>query len=285
MKMKIDDQHPVLDMDVSLSLKVKDLMKLNTALSRTYDEEEGMRETLSPILQEIRMVINEIESNPEWATLRKWDCGDELMAKAADKQKKHLKRIKEAMMKDRHLRLSYCAAGAGQITKRTVIPLDLWENGDMWLLRAYCYLEGEEHTFRVERILKLKDKAPGKKSRRPAALQREAAASDAVVTGMEEDAEPAPDSDQVMVADFDDYIAETGIPEQPEETGDPSPSETAEAAPQDKDPEESPKDSHGTETGHGAKNVHYSLPGKNPHQPGLPNRLDRLIKRVEHKDH
>lgn len=283
MNMTLDDRHPVLDMAITLPMKVKDLLKLNAVLSRTYDEEESLRETLGPILQEVRMVIHEIESDPEWAMLHQWDCDQALLEKSAEKQKKHLKRIKKALLKDRHLRVSYCVSGTGEISKRTLIPLDLWEGGNLWLLRAYCFLEGEEHTFRVERMLKVKDKAPGKKNVYPGTARMAETAS----MVPEEEAEPVfppSDDEEPAVEAFEDDAETAPAPDEPDgapetvpQTGTDDTVTAEDSGPEGKRPAEAtgpePSVSHG----------HYSLPGKNPHQAGLPNRLDRLFKRGEHK--
>lgn len=269
MKLTLEEQNPLMDLDIPITLKVRDLIKLNQILARTYDEEESLRETLGPILQEIKTVIQETESNPEWINLRKWDSNLELLDEAGKKQKKHLKRIKRALLKQRNLRIVYCAPGSGEITRRTIIPMDLWESDSYWLLRAYCYLMGEEHTFRVDRILKVKEKAPGKK--RPTAMTK----------GHEDDS-IALDLEIDSVDDTEDDIAYEPEPDIAEE-----PEEDAEWF----DEIETEHDEPIAESGNNAaksvipgnRNKHYSLPGKKPHQHGLPNRLERLIKRVERK--
>lgn len=281
MKIIIEDQTPVLDMDIPVTLKARDMIKLNQIMARTYDEEESLRETLGPILQEIKKVVHEIESNPEWTDLRKWDSDLGLFEKAIKNKKKHLKRIKRAMLKNRNLRINYSIPGSGEITRRTIIPLELWEADDLWLLRAYCYLKGEEHTFRLDRILKAKEKKRGKRRVRP------------LTEVLEETQQFAPgeagDDDFVYECEVDLYTDEMGDifdDTEQESVGHPV-EEFSEAAEEIVFEHHEPANEHGhlmTKTeGHGSRNPHYSLPGKKPHQSGLPNRLERLIKRVERK--
>ncbi len=254
MKLTLDEQTPVLDMDIPVTLKVRDLIRLNQILARTYDEEERLRETLGPILQEIKTVIQEVEENPEWDTLHKWHSDLEWMVQSEKNQKKHLKRIKQALLKNRNLRIRYCSPGSTEITRRTIIPLELWESDSYWLLKAFCYLKGEEFTFRVDRILKVKEKSPGKKQVR-------------LVNELDSDRDVPEDITETFSEELEPDDVEELISEQPENQEPTSEGEIPA-------PEAVVLDS---------RNRHYSLPGKKPHQPGLPNRLERLIKRVERK--
>lgn len=303
MKMTLEEQTPVLDMDIPVTLKGRDLIKLNQILSRTYDEEEALRETLGPILQEIKMVIHEIEANPEWTDLRKWDSGLEALEKSVKKQKKHLKRIKKALVKKQNLRISYSVPGSGEVIRSTLIPMDLWESEGLWLLRAYSYFKGEEQTFRLDRILKLKEKAPGKRRSRPAvpAQEEDAFYDSEAETTAETEAEVEVEVTELADLDLEmdslpnlsmyspeDLELVTEAPEEDSAEDDPAEDSDEDSGESDEDdatPEGdlSPPE-HGAErAAPGARHPHYSLPGKIPPRSGLPHRLERLIKRVERK--
>lgn len=271
MKLTLDEQSPVLDMEIPVILKVRDLMKLNQILTRTYDEEERLRETLSPILQELRDTLQATTDDPEWQSLAMWDAEPEALALGAEKQKKHLKRIKRALVKNRNLRLRYCLPGSGEITRSTVIPLELWETGSGWLLRAFSYQDGEEQTFRVERIVKAKQKSCGSTGPR----RHKETVKQAVLL----DEEMMPLADESFEDDTEQSESEeitTALQEDVEAPNEPD-------APRIAAPAVVPHFESVDEIGHGGKHPHYSLPGKKPHQSGLPNRLDRLIKRAERK--
>lgn len=48
-----DEKDPVLDLDVTVTVKVRELVKLHQLLSRLYSDEEGLRETLGPLLEKL----------------------------------------------------------------------------------------------------------------------------------------------------------------------------------------------------------------------------------------
>lgn len=286
MKLTLEEQTPMLDFDIPVILKARNLITMNQLLSRTYDEDEGLRETLGPILQEIKAAILRFESSGEWDDIHRWDSDMELLEKAAKKQKKHLKRVKEALLKGRNLRITYMTPGTGALTRRTIIPQDLWATESVWILRAYCYMEGEEHTFRVDRMLKAKVKPP---SKRRGSLQLETltevpslfAESDETAntvseTGTDElSFDDSEASEDLIFPEAQAELAQESLEDQGQEC----PENEPESEPQA--PEASTQSQEISQRKSAPR--HYSLPGKKPHQPGLPNRLDRLIKRVEKK--
>jgi predicted DNA-binding transcriptional regulator YafY len=88
-----------------------------------------------------------------------------------------LRRLRRAIGEDRWAWIRY-AAGDGAVTERTIVPLGLYFWGREWLLAAYCWLRADYRSFRVDRVLELRDVAPNPE--RLAALERDVSLEDYV---------------------------------------------------------------------------------------------------------
>lgn len=93
-----------------------------------------------------------------------------LAAKASSRQEKHLKRIQKALLKDSHLRLTYLLPGTAARLSMTAAPRALWETASGWMLSGYSYQDGEDHTWPVNQLLKVKRKSPSGKRHRGVSL-------------------------------------------------------------------------------------------------------------------
>jgi len=251
-----DEKDPVLDLDVTVTVKVRELVKLHQLLSRLYSDEEGLRETLGPLLEKLHDRIAAAAEAGEAGSWQPWGMAEALAAKASSRQEKHLKRIQKALLKDSHLRLTYLLPGTAARLSMTAAPRALWETASGWMLSGYSYQDGEDHTWPVNQLLKVKRKSPSGKRHRGVSLGGFAPFG--------EPASPEPDEPE------DDAMLAAGLTVEPVE----GPG-TGHAALSPEHGSEQPL--HGP-AGH---HPHYSLPGRNPHRPGLPNRLERLLIRSE----
>lgn len=90
-----------------------------------------------------------------------------------------LRRLRRAIGEERWAWIRY-AAGDGAVTERTIVPLGLYFWGKEWLLAAYCCLRADYRSFRVDRLLELRDVAPD-----PARLGAHAPTLDGYLQAME----------------------------------------------------------------------------------------------------
>jgi DNA polymerase III epsilon subunit family exonuclease len=63
--------------------------------------------------------------------------------------------LEEALKSKKNIQLSYLS-GAGEETRRVVIPLKIINRYDYLYLEAFCQLRNEKRTFRLDRVIKMK---------------------------------------------------------------------------------------------------------------------------------
>lgn len=244
-----DEKDPFMDLDVTVTVKVGELVKLHQLLHRIYGEEEGLRETAGPLLEKLHDRITDAAENlPRHR--QAWTPASEWFREASERSEKHLRRIRKALMRGERLRITCLAPVTAEQTRLTAEPETLWESDGGWYLTGYSHHDGENHTWPVALLLKVKRKPAGKGRYGKAGMTAE------VSDGAERDAAwPEAAAGEGEAPHETEIQSETAGPGEGE-------------APV---PEPHP----------GGHHPHYSLPGKHPHRPGLPSRLERLLIRSE----
>jgi proteasome accessory factor C len=57
--------------------------------------------------------------------------------------------------------IEYFSPARGEKTVRTIEPIMLYTRGDVQYVEAWCRLDGDTRTFRVDRILRIMHDGPG----------------------------------------------------------------------------------------------------------------------------
>jgi len=79
--------------------------------------------------------------------------------RARNEASQQLGRLRRAIGEERWVWVRYVDAAEAE-TERTIIPLGLYFWGKQWTLAAYCWLRTDYRSFRVDRVLELRDSAP-----------------------------------------------------------------------------------------------------------------------------